>query len=272
MIQNVKDRIIELGLVNKVRLDVLKTSNRSDSDSYIKRKRKVLEGIGIEFKVHDVTAKDLHDLIKFINEMNGDPKVNGILIQFPLGNLNIKSHDLMEMVDCKKDVDGFHPLNLITRTSGKCSTVNYTSCTPKAVMRLFKEMEIDLKGVDVVLIGKSRVVGMPLLHQLLSKGATVQVCHKSTINLPQKCQKAQILIVAAGHPHLVKSDWILPGAIVIDIGINHDAQGHLIGGDVDYEAVKEVAGYITPVPGGIGPLTIAALAENVLQSAIINFK
>lgn len=271
MITNVKERIIELQLKN-ARLDVLRTSDRSDSDFYIKRKRKILESAGIQFNVHDVNSHSRETLTNFIKDLNLNPKVHGILVQFPLGNeLNkiFKSEELMEMVDWRKDVDGFHPLNMI-HSMHKCKSMPhyFESCTPKAVMRLLKEMEIDLKGVDVVLIGKSRVVGLPLLQQLLAAGATVQACHKSTLNLPEKCRQAEILIVAAGCANLVKADWIRPGAIVIDIGVNYDAEEKLIGGDVEYSGVKGVASYITPVPGGIGPLTIAALAENVLKSAL----
>lgn len=271
MIANVKERIIDLQLPS-VRLDVLRTSDRSDSDSYIKRKRKVLESAGIQFNVHDVNGHDRESLINFIKGLNSDPKVHGILVQFPLGEhlqKIFKSDELMEMVDWEKDVDGFHPSNMI-HSMHKCKSMPhyFESCTPKAVMRLLKEMEINLKGVDVVLIGKSRVVGLPLLQQLLAAGATVHSCHKSTVNLPQKCRQAEILIVAAGCANLVKSDWIRPGAIVIDIGVNYDAGGKLIGGDVEYSGAKDVASYITPVPGGIGPLTIAALAENVLKSAL----
>lgn len=272
MISNVRERIQQLQLVNFPRLDVLRTSDRSDSDFYIKRKKKVLEGAGIEFKVHDVTEHDRSDLINLIKVMNLDPKVHGILVQFPLGDQLkklIRSDELMEIVDWRKDVDGFHPLNLMHSWT-RCKTLphHFESCTPRAVMRLLKEMEINLRGLDVVLIGKSRVVGLPLLHQLLSSGATVQNCHKNTLNLGQKCRQAELLIVAAGHAGLVTADWIRPGAIVIDIGVNYDSEGKLIGGDVNYSEAKAVASYITPVPGGIGPLTIAALAENVLKSAL----
>lgn len=273
MVENVRERINELQL-SSARLDVLRTSDRNDSDSYIKRKRKVLESTGIDFRVHDVSQKSREELINLIGEMNADQKVQGILVQFPLGDhlkQQFRSEELMEMVDWRKDVDGFHPLNMIHSISrSKMSSNCYESCTPRAVMRLLKEMEINLKGVDVTLIGKSRVVGLPLLHQLLAEGATVQACHKATDNLRQKCREAEILIVAAGSAHLVKEDWIRPGAVVIDVGINYDSDGRLIGGDVDYENVRKIAGYITPVPGGIGPLTIAALAENVLKSAILN--
>jgi methylenetetrahydrofolate dehydrogenase (NADP+) / methenyltetrahydrofolate cyclohydrolase len=276
IIENVRNRIIQLRL-EKPRLDVLRTSDRSDSDSYIRRKKKVLEGAGIEFHVHDVSKHDKTALLAIINEMNCNPKVHGILVQFPLGDhlqKLVKSEELMELVDWRKDVDGFHPLNMLhsmTRTSSKLAPHFYESCTPKAVMRLLREMEINIKGLDVVLIGKSRVVGLPLLHQLLNEGATVQVCHKNTLNLSEKCKKAEVLIVAAGSPHLVKSEWIRPGIVVIDIGINYDQDGRLIGGDVDFERVKDVAAYVTPVPGGIGPLTITSLAENVLKSALFHY-
>jgi methylenetetrahydrofolate dehydrogenase (NADP+) / methenyltetrahydrofolate cyclohydrolase len=271
MITNVRERIKDLQLTN-ARLDVLRTSDRSDSDFYIKRKRIILESAGIQFHVHDVNDHDRESLINFIQNLNSNPKVHGILVQFPLGDhlqKIFKCEELMEMVDWRKDVDGFHPLNMINSMHKCKSRPHYfESCTPKAVMRLLKEMEVELKGADVVLIGKSRVVGLPLLQQLLAAGTTVQTCHKSTLNLSQKCRTAEILIVAAGCAKLVKSDWVRPGAIVIDIGVNYDEYGKLIGGDVDYSKVKDVASYITPVPGGIGPLTIAALAENVLKSAL----
>lgn len=258
------------------RLDVLRTSNRSDSDSYIKRKRKVLESAGIEFREHDVCGHDRQALLGLLREMNADPAVHGILVQFPLGDhlqKLFRSEELMEIVDWTKDVDGFHPLNMIHSLSRcKAKSFHYESCTPRAVMRLLKEMEIDLRGLDVALIGKSRVVGLPLLHQLLTAGASVQACHRSTLNLAQKCRQAQVVIVAAGSAGLVKRDWITPGAIVIDVGVNYDEGGVLVGGDVDYLGVSEVAGYLTPVPGGIGPLTIAALAENVLKSVIYHSK
>lgn len=273
MIDGVRNGIKELGLINKVTLSVLRTSNRSDSDSYIERKKKILESTGIEFKVHNVCGYNRKDLMNLIAQLNSDSAVQGILIQFPLGEdlkgQSVKCEELMEMVDWKKDVDGFHPLNLVNSATLKGNDY-FVSCTPKGVMRLLKEMEIDLQGLDVVLIGKSRVVGIPLLHQLLARGSSVQICHKSTLNLAEKCRQAQIVIVAAGSPKLVKADWIRPGAIVIDIGTNYDASGRLIGGDVDFHNVEKVAGFVTPVPGGIGPLTIAALAENVLKSAIIN--
>lgn len=276
MIFEVKERIDEMKPLFEFipRLDVLRTSKRSDSDFYIKRKRKALESAGIEFREHDLSDFDGNPelIIQKIREMNSNPAIHGILIQFPLGERLLKhfrSEDLMEIVNLEKDVDGFNPLNMIN-SMNKCENkLYYESCTPKAVMRLLREMEINLKGADVVLIGKSRVVGLPLLHQLLAAGSSVHSCHKSTENLAQKCRQAQILIVAAGSPGLVKKDWIVPGTIVIDIGVNYDTHsGKLIGGDVDYLGVSEVAGYLTPVPGGIGPLTIAALAENVLKSAI----
>lgn len=273
MITNVRERINELQLTT-ARLDVLRTSDRSDSDSYIKRKRKILESTGIQFNIHNVNDHDRQTITNLIQNLNSDPKVHGILVQFPLGNhlqTIFKSEELMELVDYRKDVDGFHPLNMIhSMQTCKSMPLYFESCTPKAVMRLLKEMEIELKGVDVVLIGKSRVVGLPLLHQLLATGATVQICHKSTLNLPQKCRQAEILIVAAGCESLVKADWIRPGAIVIDVGVNYDMEGRLIGGDVEYSGAKDVASYITPVPGGIGPLTIAALAENVLKSVLFH--
>lgn len=266
MVEGVRKEIKEMNLDYAPRLEVLRTSDRSDSDSYIRRKQKVLESAGIEFRVQDVSGCDRQALTGLISEMNANPAIHGILVQFPLGDQlqkAFKSEELMEMVDWRKDVDGFHPLNMIKAMHE--TGFSFESCTAKAVMRLLKEMEIDLQGVDVVLIGKSRVVGLPLLHQLLAAGATVQCYHSNTTNLAQKCRQGQIVIAAAGSPGLVKSDWLARDAIVIDVGVNYDAQGKLIGGDVDVNAHDSVA-FVTPVPGGIGPLTIASLAENVLKS------
>lgn len=273
MISDVKSCIEKLKSPNTItgpRLDVLRTSDRSDSDAYIKRKRKILESAGIEFHVHDVCNYSRKEFLTIITAMNSDPKIQSILVQFPLGHelqKYFKTDEIMELVDWRKDVDGFHPFNLVhSAMKSTKHKLYFDSCTPLGVMRLLKEMEIKLSGLDVVLIGKSRVVGIPLLHQLLAVGATVHCCHRTTEQLAQKCNAADVVVVAAGHSNLVKCNWIKPGAVVIDIGINYDETGHLIGGDVDYRNVKDVAGFVTPVPGGIGPLTIAALAENVLKS------
>lgn len=284
------------------RLDVIRTNTRPDSDSYIRRKQRALHAVGIECHVHDysdVTGET--ELLSRIAQLNADPQVQAILVQFSLGIRNARPETVMEAIDYRKDVDGFHPINLahllvedgkedgkedgdegdavtdgashlatsppITLTTP--TTVHYQSCTPKGIMRLLREMGVTLPGLETVVVGRSRVVGLPMQHMLLSAGATVTCCHRHTVNLASQVRRAELVVVAAGHLHLVRADWIRPGAIVIDVGINHDSKtGRLLGGDVDFEEVRRVAGFVTPVPGGVGPLTIAMLAENVLQAAL----
>ena len=193
---------------------------------------------------------------------NEDDTVDGILVQLPLPD-HINEDKVLEAIDPSKDVDGFHPENVAKLFLGQKSLV---PCTPKGMMALLDEINYDLTGKEVVVVGRSNIVGKPMLHCLLNKNATVTICHSKTKNLEEITRKADILIVAIGKTKFVTQDMVKPGAVVVDVGINRNEQGKVCG-DVDFENVEKIASYITPVPGGVGPMTIAMLMTNVIKAA-----
>ena len=201
-------------------------------------------------------------LIAFVEKLNADPLVDGILVQLPLPK-HIDAERVIERIDPKKDVDGFHPYN-VGRLVLKMPVLR--PCTPWGCMRLLKETGEDLVGKHAVVIGQSNIVGRPMALELLMARCTVTICHSATRDLPGLVRQADIVVAGVGKPRFVQGDWVKPGAIVIDVGINRGADGKLVG-DVDFEAAKERAGWITPVPGGVGPMTIATLLANALQAA-----
>ena len=198
-----------------------------------------------------------------VAELNADPAVHGILVQLPLPD-HIAEKPVIEMIDVAKDVDGFHPLNVGALSSGEEGLV---PCTPRGCMMLLHDVLGDLTGMNAVVVGRSNIVGKPIAQLLLAANCTVTIAHSRTKDLPGLCRSADILIAAVGRPQMIKGDWIKPGAAVIDVGINRiEAEGgktRLVG-DVDFEEAVQVAGSITPVPGGVGPMTIACLLENTL--------
>ena len=208
------------------------------------------------------TTKD--ELIAKIDALNADAKIHGILVQLPLPE-QIAAHEseILERIRPEKDVDGFHPVNVGRLVTGQPGLV---PCTPFGCLRMLELAGIPIDGQRAVIIGRSNIVGKPMLHLLLGKNATVTICHSHTKDLPAVTREADILVAAVGRPNFVTADMVKPGATVIDVGINRIAPKKLVG-DVDFEAVKEVAGAITPVPGGVGLLTVAMLMENVVRAA-----
>lgn len=236
------------------------------SKVYVANKKKACEYIGInsyEYVLPEETTQD--ELIELIEKLNNDDTVSGILCQLPVPK-HISDEAIINAIDPKKDVDAFHPVNV-----GKIMTGNYdfVPCTPAGVMELIKESGIDVNGKECVVVGRSNIVGKPMSMLLLHKNGTVTVCHSKTQNLEEKTKKADILVAAVGIPEFIKGDMIKPGAVVIDVGINRIAPKKLVG-DVEFESAEKVAGAITPVPGGVGPMTIAMLMKNTLKAAEIN--
>jgi methylenetetrahydrofolate dehydrogenase (NADP+) / methenyltetrahydrofolate cyclohydrolase len=227
---------------------------------YVRNKRKACEKVGIRSIAHDLPASTSEaDLFALIDSINNDPTIDGMLVQSPLPH-HINEDKLIEHISIDKDVDGFHPYN-IGRLTVRQPTLR--SCTPFGVIKMLEAIEIDLMGLDAVIVGVSNHVGRPMALELLLAGCTITSCHRHTKNLAEKVKSADLLVVAAGKAGLIKGDWIKAGAIVVDIGINRRADGTLCG-DVDFNVAKERASYITPVPGGVGPMTVATLMENTL--------
>lgn len=234
--------------------------------SYIKQKRKASERLGIEtdFYHYQPNEVDTEKLIVKIKELNTDSKIHGILIQLPLPQ-NIYTPLVFKSIDPKKDIDGFTAYNL-GKMFLSAEFEGLASCTPLGVIRLLEYYKIDLVGKEIVMVGASNIVGKPLAIMLLNRRATVTICHKDTKNLADHTIRADILLVAVGKPELITENMVKKGAIVVDIGINRDKQGKLVG-DVDFHRVAQKTSYITPVPGGCGPMTVACLMENILKAA-----
>lgn len=237
------------------------------SQVYVRNKVKQTEACGMRSFHHVLDRETSRDqLMTLIDRLNTDDQVHGILVQLPLPD-HLNSKDVIEAIDPAKDVDGFHTRNVGTLWTGGSS---FVPCTPLGCLKLLKSVEPEIAGKHAVVIGRSNIVGRPMAALLLNESATVTMAHSKTADLPALCRQADILVAAVGRPQMVKSDWIKPGAIVLDVGINRipteDGKGRLVG-DVDFDDVATVAGAITPVPGGPGPMTIACLLANTLQAA-----
>ena len=244
------------------KLAVILVGDDKSSKVYVRNKNKACEDVGIEFEEHileaEITQKQLIDLIE---ELNNRKDINGILLQSPIpAHLDI--NEAFRKIAPEKDVDGFNPVNV-----GKLSLNQdtFVSCTPYGIMKMFEEYKIDLEGKDVVIIGRSNIVGKPLIQCCLNKNATVTVCHSRTKNLKEHVKRADVVIAAIGKSKFITEDMIKDGAVVIDVGINRGEDGKLTG-DVDFENVEKKVSYITPVPGGVGPMTIAMLMNNVIKA------
>ncbi|MDR2876960.1 MAG: bifunctional methylenetetrahydrofolate dehydrogenase/methenyltetrahydrofolate cyclohydrolase FolD [Chromatiales bacterium] len=232
------------------------------SEVYVANKRKACEDTGILSRAHDLPdTVSQQELIALIDELNADETIDGILVQLPLP-AHIDSETVIERIRPDKDVDGFHPYN-IGRLAVRLPLLR--PCTPRGVMTLIAHTGVDLYGKEAVVVGASNIVGRPMALELLLAGATVTTCHRFTRDLATQVARAEILVVAVGKPGLVKGEWIRPGAIVIDVGMNRTADGRLTG-DIEYETAAERAAWITPVPGGVGPMTVATLLQNTLQA------
>ncbi|MDP1597443.1 MAG: bifunctional methylenetetrahydrofolate dehydrogenase/methenyltetrahydrofolate cyclohydrolase FolD [Methylotenera sp.] len=232
------------------------------SSIYVRNKRLACEKVGVRSVAYDLPMSTTEsELLTLIEQLNQDDTIDGILVQAPLPP-QIKDEHVIERISPKKDVDGFHPYN-IGRLAVRQPTLR--SCTPFGVIKMLQASNIDLMGLDAVVVGVSNHVGRPMGLELLLAGCTVTSCHRHTKDLRKIVASADLVVAAAGKPGLIKGDWIKPGAIVIDIGINRLPDGRICG-DVDFNAAKECAGWITPVPGGVGPMTVATLMENTLLS------
>lgn len=230
---------------------------------YVRNKKTACEKVGFRSLSYELPADTSQDtLLKLVDDLNADAGVDGILVQLPLP-AQINSQAVLERILPHKDVDGFHPYN-VGRLAVKMPLLR--PCTPKGVMTLLEAYNIDPKGKKAVVVGASNIVGKPQALELLLARATVTVCHSATQNLAEEVGAADIVVVGVGIPNFVKGEWIKPGAVVIDVGINRLEDGKLCG-DVEFNAAKERASMITPVPGGVGPMTIATLLENTLQAA-----
>ncbi|MCL9779428.1 bifunctional methylenetetrahydrofolate dehydrogenase/methenyltetrahydrofolate cyclohydrolase FolD [Neisseria subflava] len=233
---------------------------------YVRNKKLACQKSGIESRSYELPSETTQDdLLKLVDELNGDPAVDGILVQLPLP-AHIDSQAVLERIEPHKDVDGFHPYN-VGRLVVKMPLMR--PCTPKGVMTLLEAYGIDPKGKKAVVVGASNIVGRPQALELLLSRATVTICHSATQNLADEVAVADILVVGVGIPNFVKGEWIKPGAVVIDVGINRLDDGSLCG-DVEFDVAKERASMITPVPGGVGPMTIATLLENTVHAASLH--
>ena len=232
------------------------------SQIYVRNKRISCEDVGIyseEHKLPESTTQD--ELLEFINKLNNDKKINGILVLLPLPK-HIDDSLKLNSVSSEKDVDGFHPINAGYLFEGK---PQFIPCTPHGIIKMLEFYDIDIEGKNAVVLGRSNIVGKPAAILLLQKNATVTICHSRTKNLEDVLKEADIIVAAIGRAHFVKKEMVKEGAIVIDVGINRLDTGKLAG-DVDFEAVKKISGFITPVPGGVGPMTITMLLWNTLTS------
>ncbi|HOQ00682.1 MAG TPA: bifunctional methylenetetrahydrofolate dehydrogenase/methenyltetrahydrofolate cyclohydrolase FolD [Acetivibrio clariflavus] len=245
-------------------LAVVIVGNDPASRVYVNSKKKACEEIGIEsFEYALDESVSEEELIKLIKKLNNDDRVNGILVQLPLPK-HINEEKIILAIDSSKDVDGFHPENV-----GRLMTGNpqFLPCTPAGVMELIKESGIEIAGKECVIVGRSNIVGKPQSMLLLAEHGTVTICHSRTKNLEEVVKRADILVVAVGKPEMIKGSSIKPGAVVIDVGINRLEDKKIVG-DVEYESCSKVASAITPVPGGVGPMTIAMLMKNTVRAAI----
>lgn len=246
------------------------------SQSYVKSKQKACIEVGIESFGYDLPATTSQEqLEKLVSDLNADPRVNGILVQLPLP-AGLDEENVLKSISIEKDVDGFHPIN-IGRLAQKGRDPLFVPCTPAGVMYMLQREMPTLEGVNAVVLGRSNIVGMPVALLLVRANATVTICHSRSKNLPEIVRRADVVVAAVGKAEMVRGEWIKPGAVVIDVGINRveDAtrpRGYRLVGDVAYDEAVQVAGAITPVPGGVGPLTIAMLLRNTYRAAELSGK
>ncbi|ABP67725.1 Methylenetetrahydrofolate dehydrogenase (NADP(+)) [Caldicellulosiruptor saccharolyticus DSM 8903] len=262
-IEKLKEKGIESTLA------VVIVGNDPASRSYVNSKKRTCLELGInsvEYALDTTTTQE--QLENLIEKLNQDPKINGILVQLPLPN-GLDESRVCKKILPQKDVDGFHPMNVGMLATGIDFEYSIKPCTPFGVIELLKRENIEIKGKHAVVIGRSNIVGKPLALLLLRENATVTICHSYTRDLKDICKTADILVAAVGKPKFVTADMVKEGAVVIDVGINRDETTKKIVGDVDFETVRRVASYITPVPGGVGPMTVAMLMKNTLFATLL---
>ena len=233
------------------------------SHLYVKNKEKACEAVGIYVADHKLPASTTqNELMALIDKLNRDAQIHGILVQLPLPK-QIDSKVVLDLVSPDKDADGFHPYNIGRLVEGHPV---FEACTPKGVIKMIESTGVGIEGKRAVIVGRSNIVGKPVALMLLHRNATVTVCHSKTKDLPAVCRSAEILVVAIGKARFVTADMVSDGAVVVDVGVNRTADGKFVG-DVDFEPVSQKAAWISPVPGGVGPMTIAMLLQNTLESA-----
>ncbi len=234
------------------------------SEVYVGSKRKACDEVGFVSKSYDLPSTTTQsELLSLVQELNNDDSVDGILVQLPLP-AGLNAEEVLETIHPHKDVDGFHPYN-IGRLAQRVPALR--PCTPKGIMTLIESTKVPVKGLNAVIVGASNIVGRPMSLELLLAGCTTTVCHKFTKNLQSHVESADLLVVAVGKPEFIPGEWIKPGALVVDVGINRTQEGGLVG-DVAYEIAHQRASWITPVPGGVGPMTVASLIENTLEAYV----
>ena len=244
-------------------LAVIMVGDDPASGVYVKNKRKACDEVGIRSFAYDLPAStEQKELIDLIDELNANSDVHGILVQLPLPD-HFDTETVIERIKPHKDVDGFHPYN-VGRLALRMPVLR--SCTPRGIMIMLEKTVGDIKGMDVVVVGASNHVGRPMTLELLLAGATATTCHRFTKHLDKHVKRADLVIVAVGKPGIVKGEWIKPGAIVVDVGINRLDDGRLVG-DVEFDIASQHASWITPVPGGVGPMTVATLLQNTVDAA-----
>jgi len=259
----IKTEVEKLPASSRPGLAAVLVGENPASRIYVRNKRKACEEVGIYSEEHALPETTSEaDLLSLIVRLNQDPKIHGILVQLPLPK-QINERRVLDAVIPEKDVDGFHYINV-----GKlvANEPGFVPCTPLGIIELLQASNVEIAGANAVVLGRSNIVGKPAALLLLHRHATVTICHSKTKNLPEVCRQADILVAAIGRAEFVKKEMVKEGAVVIDVGINRLSDGRIVG-DVDFEAVQEKAGAITPVPGGVGPMTIAMLLSNTLQSA-----
>jgi methylenetetrahydrofolate dehydrogenase (NADP+)/methenyltetrahydrofolate cyclohydrolase len=244
-------------------LAVVLVGEEPASAIYVRNKKRACEGTGIRsFDFHLDMSVSQEELLALVMKINDDPEVDGILVQLPLPD-HLNSQEILYTIDPCKDVDGFHPYNMGRLLTGEPT---FLPCTPAGIMCMLHEYGVEIKGKDAVIIGRSNIVGKPMALLLMMEHATVTICHSRTLSLEGKVASADIVVAAIGKPHLIRGDWIKDGAVVIDVGMNRTEEG--LKGDVEFEEAKKHASLITPVPGGVGPMTITMLLDNTLRAAI----
>jgi methylenetetrahydrofolate dehydrogenase (NADP+)/methenyltetrahydrofolate cyclohydrolase len=244
-------------------LAVVQVGEDAASSIYVRNKRKAAAEAGIASFAHDLPATTSEsDLLALVDRLNRDERVDGILVQLPLPK-GLDATRVMDAIDPRKDVDGFHAVNTGLLAQKRPAL---RPCTPLGVIRLAAEYRIALRGLKATVIGASNIVGRPMALELLLAGATVTVCHTGTRDVEAEVARAELVVAAVGKPHFIPGDWIRPGAAVFDVGINRDAAGRMVG-DVEYDRAAKRAGWITPVPGGLGPMTIAMVLSNAVEAA-----
>lgn len=259
--ENLKEEVSKLEV--KPKLAVIMVGNDKASEVYVRNKSKACDEIGIgfeEFLLEENAQRE--ELLNLIQELNLRKDIHGILLQSPIPK-HLDIREAFNAIDYRKDVDGFHPINVGKLSIGEDC---FVSCTPAGVIKMLEEYNIEVEGKNAVVIGRSNIVGKPLVQCLLNRNATVTVCHSKTKNIEEIANQADILIAALGKPKFVTANMVKEGAVVIDVGINRNEEGKLVG-DVDFENVEPISSYITPVPGGVGPMTIAMLMSNVVKAA-----